>query len=109
MTTQSNAMPESFDSQGIAPGAMSATRPMYWSVRRELWENRSIYVAPMAVAALYLLGYLISVIVNSPSGAKHFAQHSMRHLWMPHSMSELATLGPADQLISLAMPYSHAA
>ena len=35
----------------IAPAAMSATRPLYWSVRRELWENRSIYIAPLAVAA----------------------------------------------------------
>ena len=25
---------------------------MYWSVRRELWENRSIYIAPLAVAAV---------------------------------------------------------
>jgi ABC-2 type transport system permease protein len=31
---------------------MSATRPLYWSVRRELWENRSIYIAPLAVAAV---------------------------------------------------------
>ena len=37
----------------IAPAAISATRPLYWSVRRELWENRSIYVAPLAVAAVY--------------------------------------------------------
>ena len=28
------------------------TQPIYWSVRRELWENRSIYIAPVAVAAL---------------------------------------------------------
>jgi hypothetical protein len=27
---------------------------MYWSVRRELWENRSIYLAPLIVAALVL-------------------------------------------------------
>src|ERR1700674_4966271 len=62
MNTQSNAVPESFDSQGIAPAAMSATRPMYWSVLRELWENRSIYIAPLAVAGLILFGFLISTI-----------------------------------------------
>ena len=39
------------DSQVIAPAAISATRRLYWSVRRELWENRSIYIAPLAVAA----------------------------------------------------------
>ncbi len=53
MNTQSNAVPEaSRDSQRIAPAAMSATRPLYWSVRRELWENRSLYIAPLAVAAV---------------------------------------------------------
>ena len=63
MNTPSNAMPESpLDSQAIAPAAMSATRPLYWSVRRELWENRSIYIAPLAVAAVVLFGFLISTI-----------------------------------------------
>jgi len=41
MNTQSNAIPDSaLESQGIAPAVISATRPMYWSVRRELWEYR---------------------------------------------------------------------
>jgi ABC-2 type transport system permease protein len=31
-------------------------------VRRELWENRSIYIAPLAVAGLILFGFLISTI-----------------------------------------------
>jgi len=35
---------------------------MYWSLRRELWESRSIYLAPLAVAALILFGFLISMI-----------------------------------------------
>src|SRR5438445_8990900 len=61
MNTQSNAMNE-FDSQRIAPAAMSVTQPMYWSVRRELWENRSIYIAPLAVAAVTLFGFLIATI-----------------------------------------------
>jgi ABC-2 type transport system permease protein len=60
MNAQSNAMPESLDSQRIAP--MSAARPLYWSIRRELWENRSIYIAPLAVAALILFGFLISTV-----------------------------------------------
>jgi ABC-2 type transport system permease protein len=67
MNSQSNAMPESFDSQGIAPAVMSATRPMYWSVRRELWENRSIYIAPLAVAAVTLFGFLIATIGRAMS------------------------------------------
>lgn len=34
-------------------------RPFYWSVRRELWENRSIYVAPLAIAIVMLLSLCI--------------------------------------------------
>jgi len=60
MNTQSNAMPDSVDSQRTA-AAMRATRPFYWSVRREIWENRSLYIAPVAVAALFLLGFLVSM------------------------------------------------
>jgi len=63
MNPQSNAVSESFfQSQGIAPAVLSATRPLYWSVRRELWENRSIYLAPIGVAALFLFGFLMSTI-----------------------------------------------
>jgi len=35
---------------------------MYWSIRRELWENRSIYLAPLIVAAVVLFGSCFSVI-----------------------------------------------
>ena len=35
-------------------------RPFSWSVRRELWENKSIYIAPAIVSAVILLGALIS-------------------------------------------------
>jgi len=38
------------------------TRPFYWSVLRELWENRSIYVAPLIVAAVQVFGFAISTI-----------------------------------------------
>ena len=64
MNTQSNALPDSLQTQGVAPAALSATRPMYWSVRRELWENRSIYMAPVAVAAVVLLAFSISATLG---------------------------------------------
>jgi ABC-2 type transport system permease protein len=93
MTTQSNAVPQHpLDTQEIAPAAISPTRPLYWSVRRELWENRSIYIAPLAVAAVYMLGFLISLF------------------WLPRSLRGLEALHDATpQPIALAMPYSHAA
>ena len=40
--------------------ARSTTQPMYWSVLRELWENKSIYIAPAIVSGVILLGALIS-------------------------------------------------
>ena len=62
MNTQVNAVPESpLGSQAVA-AVLSETRPLYWSIRRELWENRSIYIAPLAVAAVTLFGYLIASI-----------------------------------------------
>jgi ABC-2 type transport system permease protein len=61
MNTSPNNAP---GSAGVSdPGYNSATkRPLYWSVRRELWENRSIYVAPLIVAVVVLFGFLISTI-----------------------------------------------
>src|SRR6476659_1714562 len=40
--------------------ATNRTRPLRWSVWRELWENRSIYIAPLAVAVVVLFGFMIS-------------------------------------------------
>jgi len=64
MSTQSNAMSESFQSQSIAPAVIPATRVLFWSVRRELWENRSIYIAPLSVAAVALFGFSLSSIAG---------------------------------------------
>ena len=52
------------ESAGVSdPGYRPASpQPFYWSVRRELWENRSIYVAPILVAVVVLFGFLISTI-----------------------------------------------
>jgi len=36
------------------------TRPFYWSVWREVWENKSIYIAPLIVAGVILFGMLVS-------------------------------------------------
>ena len=69
MNTQSNALPESCESQRIVPATTSATRPFYWSVRRELWEYRSIYIAPLAGAAVALFGFLIAILVLSAANA----------------------------------------
>jgi ABC-2 type transport system permease protein len=61
MNAQSNAFPESLGAVRNPP-ATSATKPFYWSIRRELWEYRSIYLAPLAVSAAMLLGFLIATV-----------------------------------------------
>jgi ABC-2 type transport system permease protein len=92
MNTQSNAMPEShLETQVVAPAEISGTRRLYWSLRRELWEYRSIYVAPLAVAALILFGFLISTI----------------HL--REKMRTALTLSPMQQHQLIAQPYNFAA
>jgi len=91
MNPQSNAMYESpLNSQRITPAVASTTRPMYWSVRRELWENRSIYIAPLAVAAVFLFGFSISTI------------------GLPHKMRAMATLDMTQQHEAIAKPYDFA-
>jgi ABC-2 type transport system permease protein len=76
MSTQSNAVPESsFQSQGIAPAAVSPFQTMYWSIRREIWENRSIYIAPLIAAALLLLGHFISMVPLQHRGRAASASH----------------------------------
>ena len=80
MNTQSNAMPDSpAESPVVAPVAISGARRLYWSLRRELWEYRSIYVAPLAAAAVFLFGFLIGTI------------------GLPARMRHLSALDPAQQ------------
>jgi ABC-2 type transport system permease protein len=62
LNTQSNTMSESFETQKTADAVISPTRPFLWSVRRELWEYRSIYLVPLAVAGVGLFGFLIATI-----------------------------------------------
>src|SRR5262249_22956953 len=91
MNTQTNAIRESFESPGIPPAVVSATRPLYWSIRRELWENRSLYVAPLAVAALILVGFLISAL--------HLSQKTRAAM----------ALSPMEQYQRIQDPYTVAA
>ena len=57
-------MSESFQAQSVVPADIPASRALYWSVRRELWENRSIYIAPLAIGAVVLFAFSISSIAG---------------------------------------------
>jgi ABC-2 type transport system permease protein len=74
----------------VPASAAMPTRPMYWSVRRELWENRSIYLAPLVVAGFVLFASMISTI------------------GLPKRMRTVSELDPAKQHTAIVRHYSTA-
>jgi ABC-2 type transport system permease protein len=66
-------------------------RPFYWSVRRELWENRSIYMAPLIAAGVVLFGY------------------GMTAFNLPHLRRNALALEPARMRAAIELPYDAAA
>jgi ABC-2 type transport system permease protein len=92
MSTESTPAPESpLDSQVRPQAPLPLARLMYWSVRRELWENRSILVAPLAVAAVILFGFLVSTFR------------------LPTHMRATLALEPAKQHAAIQIPYDASA
>lgn len=49
--------------QTLPSSAVWWSRQMYWCVRRELWESKSIYIAPLAAGAIALMGCLIGAML----------------------------------------------
>ncbi len=89
MNTQANATSESyFEPQVTAPAAISSAQRLYWALRRELWENRSIYIAPLAAAGVALLGFLLTLI----------------HL--PEKIRTVAALNPMQQHERIEQPFN---
>jgi len=90
MNTSSNTVSES---AGVtATGYSNApTRPFHWSVRRELWENRSIYIAPLIVAVVVLFGFLVSTV------------------GLPERRRAVLLLDPAKARAAIQAPYDMAA
>lgn len=67
--------------------APSTAQRMGWSIRRELWENRSVYLAPLVVAGLFLVGFLIPLVR------------------LPGTMRAAAALDPVRQQEVIQQPY----
>ena len=80
MSTHSNAIPQSALASGAGSyNEISVARRFYWSIKREVLESRSIYIAPLAVAGVIVLGFLVSAIhlpakVREASGMTPMAQ-----------------------------------
>jgi ABC-2 type transport system permease protein len=60
-------------------------------VRRELWENRSVFLAPLGAAGVFLLGYTIGLVT------------------LPQRVERIAALEAARQRGAVMAPYSTAA
>jgi ABC-2 type transport system permease protein len=58
MNMQSDAI-GSISQNVAAPTTISAATRFWFSVRRELWEHRSLYIAPLVIAGLFLLAYTV--------------------------------------------------
>jgi ABC-2 type transport system permease protein len=67
---------------------MTPSRLMYWSIRREIWENRSVYIAPLLVAAFVTMGALFNT------------------LRLPGRIAKLSALNEAQQRATITMPFS---
>jgi ABC-2 type transport system permease protein len=68
-----------------------ATKPFYWSARRELWENRSVYIAPLIVSGIILFGSFVTAF----------------HL--PGRRQNALLLDPARRRAAIELPYDIAA
>lgn len=80
-----NAATETSESFVAPTAAPRPVQPFYWSVRRELWENRSLWIAPLVAAGVLLLALVISLIANASQ--------------LPQGMQMLAALPPEKQQI----------
>ena len=50
---------ESFVAPAAAPRPV---RPFYWSVRRELWENRSLFIAPLVAGGIAIVALILNAM-----------------------------------------------
>ncbi|MET0273976.1 MAG: hypothetical protein ABW360_13400 [Phenylobacterium sp.] len=66
------------------------TRPFYWSVRREIWENRAVYLAPLVVCAIVGLGFLVSLHNLPRAVLKAAATGQGEALNMPYAVTAAA-------------------
>jgi len=88
MNTTPNVVPEA---QAPVPAALPAGRALYWCFRRELWEYRSIYLAPLSITGAVLLGFVF-VLAR-----------------LPHAMRDAMAMDLMHQREAISQPYDVAA
>lgn len=61
----------------------------YWQLRREFWENRSLYLAPIGAWGVFMLGFFVGLAKlpsKMPAAAALYAQHQHTSLAMPYDI-----------------------
>jgi ABC-2 type transport system permease protein len=84
------------ESQVKVPVPISAGQLFLWSVRRELWEHRSIYIAPLAVAGVFLTGFVFGLVrlpgkLRSAMALDAAKQHAA--IVQPYEFAEMLLMG----------------
>lgn len=82
---------------------LSAVRRFSWSVRRELWEYRSVYLAPAAVGAIVLVGVFISLasLPERMRAARSLEPEQLRAaVEQPYLLAALLLMG-ADMVVAV--------
>jgi ABC-2 type transport system permease protein len=57
-----NAATETSESFAAPATAPRPVRPFYWSVRRELWENRSLFIAPLVAGGIAIVALILNAM-----------------------------------------------
>ena len=87
------------ESRPPAP-ASRPVRPFLWSLRREIWEHRAVYMAPLIAAALVLSGTMISGAHRLPAAIRarmaesggHPPAHGLSITFLPYAIGAMAIM-----------------
>ncbi len=79
--------PTQVETAAVTPPAVPWPRQFMWSLRRELWENRAVFIAPLVTAVILHLGLIVSAAR------------------LPHARRHTLLLDPAQRQIHIERPY----
>jgi ABC-2 type transport system permease protein len=100
------------DAGSNAPDAARAAYPfprvMAWCLRRELWENRSIYIAPFATAGVLIIAVIIPLVTQLLTRNGRFTGNVSIHgdvangaLWIAYAIIAMPVLA-IGMLVAIA-------
>jgi ABC-2 type transport system permease protein len=75
------------------PAVIPQYQRLYWSLRREFWENRSLYLVPVTVAVLFLAAFLIGLLHLSVNIHFQMQANHVQHQDEPYDVVSLFIMG----------------